>query len=379
VLVIGAALLIETLARLRAVDPGFRPAGILTAEINAAFPKYRDAARRRRFYNDVLSRVRSIRGVKSAGLTSDLPYTSRGNTMSLAIEGKPTQQDLGQDALFRLISADYLQTIGARLTQGRFPDRRDDESAASIVVVNEALAHMYWPGESPIGHRIDTGTGDGNPRWMVIAGVVSDIRERGLDLAMKPAAYVPFPQTEISFFLPSEIAVLTSRDPLSLSKDLQKAVWSVDPEQPVSNIRTMDAIVDEELGDRTQVLQLLGAFASLALLLAALGIYSVLAYLVSQRTREIGLRMAVGASQWDIVRTTLGYAARLTGAGLAAGIVLAIAATRSLSALLYGISPLDPRAFVSVAALLAVVAMIASYVPTRRAAAVDPAIALRDE
>ena len=214
---------------------------------------------------------------------------------------------------------------------------------------------------------------------MTIVGVVRDIRERGLDLALKGAVYVPFPQVAITFFQPSEIAILTSRDPLSVSNELQQAVWAMDPEQPVANIRTMEAIVDDELANRTQVLQLLGGFAALALVLAALGIYGVLSYAVSQRTREIGLRMALGAGQWDIARGVLGYSARLTGAGLAVGVALAVAATRLLATLLYGISPLDPRTFAVVAMVLAAVALMASYLPMRRAVAVDPLIALREE
>jgi ABC-type antimicrobial peptide transport system permease subunit len=191
--------------------------------------------------------------------------------------------------------------------------------------------------------------------------------------------YVPFTQTAITFFQPSEVAVRTSRDPLSLSRELQKSVWSVDPEQPVSNIRTMDAIVDGELAGRTQVLELLGAFAALALVLAALGLFGVLSYVVSQRTREIGLRMAVGATQWDIVRAILGYSARLTAAGLTLGIAAAVAATRLLSTLLFGVSPLDPKVFLAVAVLLASVALLASWLPARRAAAVDPMAALRED
>jgi putative ABC transport system permease protein len=378
VLVVGATLLIETLVRLRAVDPGFRSASILTADISVPFPKYLETGKRQRFYSEMLERVRAIPGVRSAGSTSDLPYTSRGNTMGLVIEGQQAQVP-GQDALFRLVSSDYLETIGARLKAGRFVSDRDRLETPPVVVVNETLARQFWPNESPLGRRIDTGTGDGNTRWMTIVGVVADIRERGLDRELKPTVYVPFTQTEITFFQPTEIAVHTSRDPLSVSKELQSAVWSVDPEQPVSDIRTMDAIVDGELANRTQMLQLLSAFAALALLLAALGIYGVLSYVVSQRTREIGLRMAIGASQQDIVRAILGYSVRLTAVGLAIGIVAAIAATRLLSTLLFGVSPLDPTTFIAVSALLATVALLASYVPTRRAAAVDPMVALREE
>jgi putative ABC transport system permease protein len=377
VLVVGAGLLIETLVHLRAVDPGFRAGGLITAEVNVAFSK--SQGHNQRFYDDLLSRVRSIPGVTAAGLTSDLPYTSRGNTMSLTIDGKPAQRNLGQDTLFRLVSTGYLETIGARLVEGRFPEDRDREDSLPVVVINQTLARQYFPGESAIGHRIDTGTGDGRPKWMTVVGVVRDIRERGLDLVLKSAAYVPFTQTTITFFQPSEIAAFTTRDPLSLSKELQQAVWSVDREQPVSHIRTMDAIVDDELSNRTQILWLLGAFAALALTLAAVGIYGVLSFVVTQRTREIGLRVAIGASQWDVVRTVLGYAARLTATGLGIGIALAAGATRLLSTLLYGISPLDVRTFAGVSALLALVALAASLIPTRRAAAVDPVVALREE
>ena len=378
-LVVGAALLIETLVRLRAVNPGFRSAGILTADVATPLPKYANAAKRERFYSDVLDHLRALPGVQSAGLTSDLPYTSRGNTMSLSIEGQQKRADLGQDALFRLVSAGYLETIGARLKEGRYLSAADRADAPPAVVVNETLARQFWPGESALGHRIDTGTGQANSRWMSIVGVVADIRERGLDLETKPAVYVPLTQTEISFFLPSEIAVLTSREPLSLSKELQQAVWAVDSEQPVANIRSMETIVDDELAGRTQVLQLLGAFAALALLLAALGIYSVLSYVVARRSREIGLRMAIGATRGDIVRIMLGYTAKLTAAGLGIGVVMAMLATRLLSTLLYGVSPLDPAAFCTVGALLAVIALLASYLPARRAAALDPAITLREE
>src|SRR5262249_11470003 len=154
----------------------------------------------------------------------------------------PAQQDLGRDALFRLVSAGYLETIGARLKEGRYLETRDNENAAPVVVINETLANQYFRGESALGRRIDTGTGNGAPRMMTIVGVVREIRERGLDLSLKSAVYVPFNQVAITFFQPSEIAVLTSRDPLSITKELQQAVWSIDPEQPVANVRTMEAI-----------------------------------------------------------------------------------------------------------------------------------------
>jgi predicted permease len=382
VLMVGAGLLIQTLVRLRAVDPGFRSPSILAATITIPFPKYSDPTKRRRFYADALAAVRAIPGVTATGLTSDLPYTSRGNTMSLAIEGQATAQaatNLGQDALFRLVSADYLQTIGARLTNGRFLEDRDRSDSTPVVVVNETLARQFWPAESPLGHRVNTGTGGSTARWMTIVGVVADIRERGLDLANKAAVYVPFAQTDITFFQPSEMAILTTRDPLSLTRELQQAIWSVDPEQPVSNLRTMDAIVDEELAVRSQVLRLVGTFAALALILAAIGIHAVLSYLVSQQTREIGLRMAIGARRADIATSVLSYSARVTTLGVIAGVVAGMSVTRLMAALLFGVTPLDWKTFLGVAIVLEAVALVSAYLPTRKATRVDPVVALRHE
>lgn len=297
----------------------------------------------------------------------------------MTIEGRPSQPGVIQDALFRLVSAGYLQTIGARLKEGRLLEAADRDGSAPAVVVSESLARQYWPGESAIRHRIDTGTGDGNWLWMTVVGVVAICASAASIWGSSRRYTCPFTQTTISFFLPSEIAVLTSREPLSIANELQRAVWSVDSERPVSHIRPMSAIVDDELASRSQVLGMLGAFAALALVLAALGIYGVLSYLVSQKRREIGLRMAIGARQWDVVRDIGSYAARLTAIGLGAGIILTIAATRFLATLLYGVSPLDPRAFAAVTVGLAAIAAAASYIPARRAALVDPMIALRDE
>jgi putative ABC transport system permease protein len=379
VLVIGAVLLMQTLIRLRAVDAGFRADGILTASINASGTKYADPASRQRFYGQVLERVAAMPGVKSVGLTSDLPYTSRGNTMGVLVEGHESDRGLGADALFRLVSADYLQTMSARLTQGRFLSARDRQDAPPVVVVNETFVRRFLPNDNPLGRRIDTGTGDGTPKWMTIVGVVRDVRERGLDLATKGAVYVPFTQTSIGFFRPSEIAILTSREPLSLAKELQAVVKSIDLERPVARIATMESIVDGELEDRSQVLRFLGVFAALALGLAALGVYSVLSYVVSRKTSEIGLRVALGATRRDILQNILLYAGRLTAVGLVLGIVAAIGATRFLASLLFDVSTLDPLTFGAVSVGLATVALVASWVPARRAAAVEPVSALREE
>jgi putative ABC transport system permease protein len=299
--------------------------------------------------------------------------------MGLRLEDENRQGGLGQDALFRLVSAGYLQTIGARLRSGRLLDDRDSADALPVVVVNAALADQYWPGADAIGHRVDTGTGDGAPRWMTIVGVVEEIKERGLDFGAKPAVYVPFTQTPIAFFQPSQIAVRTSVAPMSLAADLQRAVWAVDPQQPVSTIRTLDDIVDVELGDRRQMLALLGAFAAVALTLAVVGIYAVVSGLVAESRREIGVRMAVGAGPAAIVLGVLRTAAALTLAGVGVGLAGAAASTRLLKSALFGVSPLDPTVLALVSVGVAIVSLAAACVPAMRAAGVDVVLALRSD
>jgi len=376
VLVIGASLLVETILRLNSVDAGFRPEGILTASAMTPFPKYEDRYKRNQFYRRVLERVEQIPGVVSAGLTSDLPFTSRGNTMSFSVEGKPPDPSLSQDALFRLVSAGYFQTLQTPLKSGRFFSVADDESSPSVGIVNETLARQYWPGENPLGHRFRV-PADGP--WITVVGVVHDMRERGFDYNIKGAIYLPFAQFEPGFFVASEIAVRTNSRPGLLAKSLQAAVWSVDADQPVSRVMTMDEIVGEELANRRQVLRLLGTFAALALILAALGIHGILSYLVAQRRREIGVQLALGASPAMVVRSVISQGMRLTFAGLLIGGLAALAATRLLANLLYGVGSTDLRVFLLAGAALAATGLAACYVPARRAAAVDPIVALREE
>jgi predicted permease len=299
--------------------------------------------------------------------------------MGIIVEGHPQPPGLGLDALFRLVSPNYLETIGARLLEGRLLQWSDRMETLPVVVVNEKLAKQYWPNDSALGKRIDTGTGDGVPKWMTIVGVVRDVRERGVDLASKGAVYVPYTQTTIGFFQPSEIAILNSRDPQSIAKELQSAVAAADPEQPVSRIVTMESIVDNEFSNRSQIMQLLAAFAALSLLLAMSGVYAVLSYVVSLKRREIGLRMAVGASPRDVRREMAFYSFKRIAFGLALGLLAAVATTRLLASLLFGVSALDPATFVAVAAALATIAVAAAWAPLMRCTKIDPIIVLRSE
>jgi predicted permease len=267
--------------------------------------------------------------------------------------------------------------MGARLREGRLLDDGDRAGTMPVAVVNDALARLYWPNESAIGHRIDTGTGTAAPLWMTIVGVVDDLKEQGLDYGPRAAVYVPFNQTAISFFMPSEIAVRTHAAPEAMASALQQAIWSVDPQQPIMRLRTMDDIVNVELGDRQQMLSLVGTFAGVALFLAAVGIYSVLSYLVSERRREIGVRIAIGASPVRVMRDVLRQSASLTAMGVVVGVAGAVVSTRWLGALLFRVSPVDPLVLAGVSALVLGVALVASLIPARRAATVDPMTVLR--
>jgi putative ABC transport system permease protein len=375
-LLVGASLMIETLWNLRSQDLGFRPDHLLTMGVPLPGTKYNTNEKLRTFYRDVLDRVRVLPGVKAVGFGSDVPFTSIGDTEGYVIEGAP-QLLPGQDndALYREVTAGYVETIGGTLLEGRLLEDRDVESSQPVVVVNQFLAQRHWPGQNPIGKRLKL-TGSKEP-WRTVVGVVKDIRERGLLLDMKPAVYVAVNQVERPGA--DYLGVRTAQDPTSVKNAVQSAVWAVDGEQPVSLIRTMEQLMEGNVADRTRPMTLLGIFAGLALVLACIGVYGVLAYSVAQRTREIGVRMALGAKPHDVIRMILGRGITLSAVGLVAGTALAIALGTLLRSLLFGVSSGAPLVYAGTACLLIVVALAACFIPARRAARVDPVVALRDE
>ena len=377
ILLVGAGLLLQTLRNIRSIDAGFNPDKILTLTTRLPYPKYADDSKRMNYFDGVLQRVRALPGVQSVGFTSNLPFTARGNTNGFTIEGVQFAPGDRPDALYREITNDYLQTMRVRLLEGRFFNEDDRAKSLPVVIINETFKKQYWPDRSPLGKRIQT-SGSDTP-WQTIVGVVRDVRERGLEMDMKPAVYLPVVQVPFGWNVPSQLAVRTAIDPLAIAQPVRQAIWSVDRDQPISNLGTMDEIVDLEIADHTQQTTLFGSFAGLALLLACLGIYGVLSYTVTQRTREIGVRMALGASSGDVIRLVVRQGLALTAVGIVIGIVVALAATRSLTKLLVGVQAADPVVYISVAALLALVAAAACYVPASRAARVDPMVALRDE
>ncbi len=375
-LLVGASLMIETLLNLRRVDLGFRADHLLTMAVPLPDTKYNTNEKLRAFYRDVLDRTRTLPGVKNVGFGSDVPFTSIGDTEGYFIEGAPPLlpgQD--NDALYREVTAGYLETIGGSLESGRLLEDRDVESGQPVVVINEFLAKRHWPGQDPVGKRLKL-TGSKEP-WRTVVGVVKDIRERGLLLDMKPAVYVPVNQVDRpgADFLVAR----TAQDPTSAINALRGAVWAVDKERPVAFVRTMDQLMEQNVANRERPMTLLGIFAGLALVLACIGVYGVLAYSVAQRTREIGVRMALGARPGDVTRMILGRGLRLSVIGLVAGAALAGVLGILLRSLLFGVTPAAPLVYGGTAAAMTIVALMACVIPAQRAARVDPVVALRDE
>jgi putative ABC transport system permease protein len=380
-LLVCAGLMIQTIWNLRKQELGFQADHLLTMGVPLPEKKYDTDEKVRGFFHAVEEDVRALPGVKGAGFGSDAPFMTYGDTEGYTVEGEPPMpKGEFNDALYREVTPGYLEMLGARVKEGRLLGEEDHEGGALAVVVNEFLAKRHWPGRSAVGKRIRFGGNEDetkNPWWTVV-GVVKDIRERGLLYEMKPAVYVPVTQVK----KPEGFAFLvvrTSNDPASTIKMVEGAVWSVDPQQPVSYVRTMDQLIEADVADRTRPMILLGVFAGLALVLACIGVYGVLAYAVAQRTREIGVRMALGAKPLDVTRMILGRGMRLSAIGLLAGGALAAGLGALLRTLLFGVTLVAPGIYAGTAAVLVLVALLACVIPAQRAARVDPAVALRNE
>jgi predicted permease len=373
VLLVAAGLLGRTLLNLRRIDVGFRPERLLTLRTALPLPKYGNPDNRLAFYDGVLAGVRALPEVESAAYVSTLPFLSIGNTTGYRVEGIVPEQ--GQDALYRVATADYLRTLGVELVDGRLPDDRDGRNAPLTVVINETFARLYWTGKSAVGRRVSFG-GEDAP-WRTVIGVVKDVRERGYELEMKPGAYVTYAQVLTSWTPESLVVRTRTAKAADLAPAVRRVIAQVDPEQPVSAVRTMEEVISLNVLDRTGQTTLLGAFAGLALLLACLGLFGVLSYAVTQRTREIGVRLALGATASSIARLVIARGLMLTGLGLGLGLAISWASTRAIQALLVGVASTDPATFAGVVVLLLVVAFGASALPALRAARIDPLRVLR--
>jgi len=374
VLLVAAGLMLRTLANLNAIDLGFDANNLLTMQA-PLMPKYAGPSTRPAFYERIIAGIRALPGVRGAAFGSMLPFQSPGYTRTFSIEGRQPLPEDERDALVRVGTADYLQTLRVTSVEGRLLDARDGADAPLAVVVNETLVRQFIPGHSALGRRIRF-----NPTepWFTIVGVVRDVVERGYQQKSKPGIYMSAAQGP-RFFPTISLIVRVDGDPLGYAGAVQRIVRDVDPDQPIRLIRSMTDIIGLTVGDRRQQTTLLVVFGVLALIIASLGLYGLLAQTVSARSREIGIRMALGATWRSVMQMVMSRGILLTGAGVGIGAVLAWSLTRAMESLLYGVGPSDPLTFTLVAGLLAAVSAVACAIPAVRAARVDPMLVLRDQ
>jgi putative ABC transport system permease protein len=380
VLLVCAGLLLKSLGNLRRVDTGFQTAHVLTLNFDLAEPKYRDWLQRTQFLDRVLEGTRKLPEVQSAGLTGGMPLTSKGGLREeVTPEGSSTWNEIPATMVYRVISPGFLETLRIPLVRGRLFDSRDREQGPQVAIINQKAAQDFWPNQDPIGKRLKFGRADSNSPWLQVVGVTHDVKEVGLNEPTRYEVYRPYLQSTDSWEWPRFLVVRTAIEPLQVQEELQRLVARIDPEEPLNDLMTMNEIVEQQTSQTATQAGLLSGLATLALIMAAVGTYGVMSYSVSQRSHEIGIRMALGAHGGNILSLILGHGARLAAAGVGIGITAAFAGTRLMSTLLFGVSPFDPFTFIGVALLLMFVALTACYFPAHHAMRVDPMIALRYE
>jgi putative ABC transport system permease protein len=382
VLLVGSGLVLKSFLLLRRVDPGFDPRRLLTAHVSLPEGRYGVPARTVEFYQQVLQRVRDLPGARAAALTSFLPLDETGYSFSLHLPDRPAPRpDQTPVAYVRTVSPDYRTVIGFRLVRGRDLTDHDRAGTPRVALINETMVHRLWPTHDPLGKTFTMDDGEIAP--IEVVGVVSDVKHFGLGTESRSELFVPFAQAPPHFWEWTDrsmtIVMRTTDAPATLMGDIRAAVGSVDKSIPLYRATTMDAILAESLATERSSALLLGMFATVALGLAALGLYGLMAYLTTRRAHEVGIRLALGASTTDVLHLVVGEGLNLVTAGLTIGLGGAVLLTRVLGSLLFGVTATDPATFAAVAALVATVALVASYVPARRAARLDPVAALRSE
>ncbi len=376
VLLVTAGLLIQSFVRLQSVSPGFNPQNVLSAQLTLPLARYKEDRQQIAFFDQVLGRIRTLPGARMVSAVATLPLSGNSASLSFNIEGRPEARPGKADSAgYLVIGPDYLQTMGIPLIRGRDLSLGDTPTTRRVALINQTFARRYFPGQDPIGKRLTTSDLK-EGKWALIVGVVGDIKHEKLEDKPRPEIYLPYTQ---AMWPTMSILVRTATAPESLTAALRAQVAAVDPDQPVGMIRTMEQVVSESIAQPRFNTLLIASFATIALVLAAVGIYGVMAYSVNQRTHEIGIRMALGAAQKDILGLVVGQGMLLALSGVAIGAVAAFAITRVLESLLYGVSAADPATFAFVAVILVTIALVACYLPARRATRVDPMIALRHE
>ena len=382
VLLVGAGLLIQTLFQLFRQYSMLEPEKVLTMRTILPREKYKEPQQRDNFYQQVLQRVEHLPGVVAAGYSTSVPLAWKGGTSGFYPEGlKAPIPGMAYDSNHRQVSTGYLRAMNIPLRHGRYFESSDNAQSLPVVIINETMARQYWPGENALGRRLKIGDPDEpGKQWKEIVGIVADIRQMGLDEPVKAEMYMPYQQvTDWPGYIPRDIAIRTNGDTSNLVGSVRQIIREVDPDQPVSNVATMAEVLGTEAAQRRMGMIMLAGFAGLALLLASLGIYGVLAYFVTQHTNEIGVRQALGATPRNILFLVLRKGMGLTLVGVVIGVGAAFALTRLMSSLLFGVTAADPLTFATVPLLLVGVALLACYIPARRATKVDPLVALRYE
>jgi putative ABC transport system permease protein len=377
VLLAGAGLMVRSLIYLHALNPGFDSSNVLTMQLSAPYSKFSKGTEIAALYNRVIERLRALPMLRSAGLVTDIFLSTTPNSGTFTVEGKPLPPlEQGIEATMDSVSPGYFNALRVPLIAGRFIDERDQAGSLPVALINETMARRFWPNQDPIGKRFHFGWGTTNVQWLTVVGVVGDMRRQGLDKVARVETFSPLAQRPRSDL---KLVVRTSDDPSKMAGVIQSELRAVEKELVIQKVMTLDQQIGESLAQRRFQTWLLGLFSGIALLLAAIGIYGVMYHSVTQRTHEFGVRVALGAGARDVLRMVLGQAVLLVGTGAVIGTVAALALTRFVSSLLYGVSSSDPLTYFAVFLVLIGSALAASYLPARRATKVDPMVALRSE
>jgi putative ABC transport system permease protein len=381
---VGAGLMLHSFARLQALDSGFTPNHALSFIVSLRGEAELLGAKREAFYRQVLEKISAIPGVTSVSAVNHLPLVGDLWDRRLRIEGRPIKPGEGVGAAYRVCRPGYFQTMGIALTRGRDFTEQDRSDTPGVVVINEHFAREQWPGEDPVGKRITFDDADTKPKWFTIVGVVKNVKQNSWSEEVQNEFYLPFLQSPFlsdpaGHYSAMTVVLRASANPLGLLDAAQNAVWSVNRNVPLSGVTTLEQVISDAVSRPRLNFMLMALFAILALTLAAVGIYGVMAYTVTQRTQEIGIRVALGASRGEVLQLVLGQGMRLALLGTALGLVGAFGLTRLMAGLLYQIKPSDPITFVGISALLTGVTLLACWLPARRAARLDPVVALRYE
>jgi predicted permease len=373
VLLVSAGLLIRSFDKLLRVDVGFKPERILSLEYRLPRNKYREVAAQWNFHQQVVQRIQEVPGVQSVSLVRGLPFSGNGATTKIILpDREPPAKGMEPEVMFNTAMPNYFATLGIPFIKGRLFTNQDQPNTPGVLIINQTMAQRFWPNQEPLGKQVKFEDGTA----ATVVGLVGDVKHYWLNEDPRPQMYASYTQQPGLF---ATVVIRTTVDPLSLSEQVRQAVWKVDSDQPMWKMRTVEFLVNRSVVDQKFLLALMGIFASLALVLTMIGLYGVISYLVNQRTQEIGIRMALGAQMGDILRMVLKQGMVLVLSGVALGLCASWLSTRLMSRLLYQVSATDPLTFAAIALLLISVALLACYLPARRATKVDPLVALRHE